>query len=107
MFDLLVYPDGPRLRDRLSHGEIYLQTTHEIIIHLLLDIFIHLLHLTKSNNSDSMFQDAKLKDIINFHLDYESVVHPISTCKEEVSTLEAERKIIHNYFLECLILKIS
>ena len=24
IFDLLVLPDGPRLRDKLSHGEVYL-----------------------------------------------------------------------------------
>ncbi|XP_071080762.1 endoplasmic reticulum membrane-associated RNA degradation protein-like [Haliotis cracherodii] len=38
LFDLLVYPDGPRVRDRLSHGEITLNTLPQP----LADAVIHL-----------------------------------------------------------------
>ncbi len=51
LLDLLVEPAGPRIRDRLSHGECLLTNIHANMSRRLLSIFLILLELGDNNAS--------------------------------------------------------
>ena len=42
LLDILVYPDGPRLRDRLSHGELSFHTIPSSLVSFVTAILISL-----------------------------------------------------------------
>ena len=45
LLDLLTYPEGPRLRDVISHGEVDLETCPRFLVRHLLGVFSALCRL--------------------------------------------------------------
>lgn len=88
LFDLLVYPEGPRLRDRLSHGEISFENISKNMANCVLCVCV--VCALKYGQSQRTLQSVQLKevqivqDLMMFAEEYESRYHPICLLKSEV-----------------------
>ncbi|KAL5008025.1 hypothetical protein ScPMuIL_013606 [Solemya velum] len=86
LLDLLVYPEGPRVRDRLSHGEADWLTFPE---HLARNVFLLSIGLAMKV-SPSGIEANKEDDILKIcehAATYQSEFHPISIVKHEIKNV--------------------
>ncbi|XP_062602816.1 endoplasmic reticulum membrane-associated RNA degradation protein-like [Saccostrea cucullata] len=87
LFDLLVYPEGPRVRDKVSHGEVLLQDFPESLAEAVLVAMV-LLILKCSKSADihkvHVYQNGLLEELTDFESQYCSVFHPISIIKQKI-----------------------
>ena len=85
MHDLFMYLDGPRLRDRISHGELESDDTPDYYIEILSFISISLALIASDN------QDLQINTFLDFYSKvnstYEINFHPIIIVKHEYFTL--------------------
>ncbi|XP_048735070.2 endoplasmic reticulum membrane-associated RNA degradation protein-like isoform X2 [Ostrea edulis] len=82
LFDILVYPDGPRVRDKVSHGEAHMQNFPESLAWLVLVAM--LLLVQKCSSITDHDKEEWLKRLTFFELQYSSVYHPISIIKQKI-----------------------
>ncbi|XP_062622174.1 endoplasmic reticulum membrane-associated RNA degradation protein-like, partial [Saccostrea cucullata] len=82
LFDLLVYPEGPRVRDKVSHGEVLLQDFPESLAEAVLVAMVIL--ILKSSKSADIGKNGLLKELTDFESQYCSVFHPISIIKQKI-----------------------
>ncbi|XP_046551807.1 endoplasmic reticulum membrane-associated RNA degradation protein-like [Haliotis rubra] len=87
LFDLLVYPDGPRLRDRLSHGEITLDTLPQALADAVIHLTVHLSALLF--RARKVIYDPHIASIQRRVSQYQSIFHPIPMAKTKVLDLVA------------------
>ncbi|XP_022333881.2 endoplasmic reticulum membrane-associated RNA degradation protein-like [Crassostrea virginica] len=80
LFDLLVYPDGPRIRDRVGHGESNLQNFPESLSSAIVLAFV----LVLWKCSKSADQNALFKDLTIFETQYSAFYHPLSIVKQKI-----------------------
>ncbi|PIK52488.1 putative endoplasmic reticulum membrane-associated RNA degradation protein isoform X3 [Apostichopus japonicus] len=81
LLDLLVYPNGPRFRDRLSHGELDFHSINPILVLILIHIIITL--------SDKLSDQEKFKKNVFYSksgrllCSYKSLFHPIPMLRDD------------------------
>jgi hypothetical protein len=81
LLDLLQYPEGPRLRDRLSHGEISMTSiTAEISSYVVL-VCLSLCSCIAQYCNVVLDTPEYLRDIFASSSRYESMFHPLSMLK--------------------------
>jgi len=82
LLDCFHYPLGPRLRDRVSHGEVLLtEVTKDAALHL---ICICIAFASKFCSPDFSRESVELvQSIFNIADNYESLYHPISVVKQQ------------------------
>ncbi|KAM6185273.1 LOW QUALITY PROTEIN: endoplasmic reticulum membrane-associated RNA degradation protein [Rhynchocyon petersi] len=89
LWDFLNHPEGPRLRDRLSHGEV---NTHELpgqAAHQLLAFStVLLLRFTEGELTASFKEKAAIKSLISIAEGYRSRCHPAAQLKKQVLLCE-------------------
>ncbi|KAK2185764.1 hypothetical protein NP493_223g04017 [Ridgeia piscesae] len=83
LLDLLTYPEGPRLRDVISHGEVDLETCPRFLVRHLLGVFSALCHLAVPPHS-TFPQESILQQIDQTAHSYQSRFHPISLLKKQI-----------------------
>merc|ERR1719334_2946211 len=81
LFDLLVLPGGPRVRDRLSHGEVKLSGTED---NDALQTTSHLLLIALGCVLCKVEQGSLSTDLENFLDGYEAVFHPAARLARDI-----------------------
>ncbi|KAJ8045945.1 Endoplasmic reticulum membrane-associated RNA degradation protein [Holothuria leucospilota] len=76
LLDLLVYPDGPRLRDHLSHGELDFHSIPSSLVSFIITILISL--SAKLCARKKTPENKVVRDLVVFCESYQSVFHPFS-----------------------------
>ncbi|XP_022250419.1 endoplasmic reticulum membrane-associated RNA degradation protein-like isoform X2 [Limulus polyphemus] len=91
LLDLLVYPEGPRVRDRLSHGEVLLEDIpHHLVNHVLnISVAICCKFVCPSTG---ILQEIYVKDVITAASTYKPHFHPLSILKRKL--LQAINKVM-------------
>ncbi|NXU12445.1 EMARD protein, partial [Pardalotus punctatus] len=84
LWDFLNHQEGPRIRDRLSHGEINLETFPRVIANQIVGFAITL--LCRFSDEDMFFlkEHMVIKPLMNCASCYQSRFHPISRVKKQV-----------------------
>ncbi|XP_041353424.1 endoplasmic reticulum membrane-associated RNA degradation protein-like isoform X2 [Gigantopelta aegis] len=83
LFDLLVYPDGPRVRDRLSHGEVNLYSVPASLVHPVVYLSLFLCHKFIKDSNQNPVTNTAVSKISSYH----SLFHPIAVLKQQVTRL--------------------
>ncbi|NWS98596.1 EMARD protein, partial [Mionectes macconnelli] len=94
LWDFLNHQEGPRIRDRLSHGEIDLEAFPREVANQILAFAITLLCRFSDENMFSLKEHTVMKPLMNCASCYQSRFHPISRLKKQV--LEC-MKSIHSW----------
>ncbi|NXY06295.1 EMARD protein, partial [Pteruthius melanotis] len=84
LWDFLNHQDGPRIRDRLSHGEINLETFPREVANQIVGFAITILCRFSDKDMFSLKEHMVVKPLMNFASCYRSQFHPISQLKKEV-----------------------
>ncbi|NWT51316.1 EMARD protein, partial [Erythrocercus mccallii] len=92
LWDFLNHQEGPRIRDRLSHGEINLETFPREVANQIVGFAITILCRFSDEDMFSLKEHMVIKPLMNCASCYRSRFHPISRLKKQV--LEC-MKIIH------------
>ena len=87
--DLLVHPDGPRLRDHISHGQVDVSMLPRALANHVLCVCLGLvfLYLIPDKNFDAGRHGRLIQQISDAARGYKSVFHPISVLKMDTKTL--------------------
>ncbi|GFN82826.1 endoplasmic reticulum membrane-associated RNA degradation protein-like, partial [Plakobranchus ocellatus] len=88
LHDLLVYPLGPRSRDKLSHGEADYTQVPSSLPKILL---ILLVWLVKDGNKEKEFRQKLAKCMSQ----YNSIFHPVSILRQKVLDLAYQSHELH------------
>ncbi|XP_027760004.1 endoplasmic reticulum membrane-associated RNA degradation protein [Empidonax traillii] len=91
LWDFLNHQEGPRVRDRLSHGEINLEAFPREVANQIVAFAITLLYRFSDENMFSLKEHTVIKPLMNCASCYQSRFHPISRLKKQV--LECMRSI--------------
>ncbi|NXF05792.1 EMARD protein, partial [Smithornis capensis] len=91
LWDFLNHQEGPRIRDRLSHGEINLEAFPREVANQILAFAITLLCRFSDDDMFSLKEHIVIKPLMNCASCYQSRFHPISRLKIQV--LECMRSI--------------
>ncbi|XP_027541756.1 endoplasmic reticulum membrane-associated RNA degradation protein [Neopelma chrysocephalum] len=84
LWDFLNHQEGPRVRDRLSHGEINLEAFPREVANQIVAFAITLLCRFSDENMFSLKEHTVIKPLINCASCYQSRFHPISRLKKQV-----------------------
>ncbi|NXA57804.1 EMARD protein, partial [Mohoua ochrocephala] len=84
LWDFLNHQEGPRIRDRLSHGEINLETFPREVANQIVGFAITLLCRFSDEDMFSLKEHMAIKPLMNFASCYRSRFHPISRLKKQV-----------------------
>ncbi|NWR14782.1 EMARD protein, partial [Emberiza fucata] len=84
LWDFLNHQEGPRIRDRLSHGEINLETFPREIANQIVGFAITILCRFSDEDMFSLKEHAVIKPLMNCASCYQSRFHPISLLKKQV-----------------------
>ncbi|NWT14972.1 EMARD protein, partial [Vireo altiloquus] len=84
LWDFLNHQEGPRIRDRLSHGEINLETFPREVANQIVGFAITILCRFSDEDTFSFKEHMVMKPLMNFASCYRSQFHPISRLKKEV-----------------------
>ncbi|NXS85704.1 EMARD protein, partial [Erpornis zantholeuca] len=84
LWDFLNHQEGPRIRDRLSHGEINLETFPREVANQIVGFAITILCRFSDEDMFSLKEHMVIKPLMNFASCYRSRFHPISQLKKEV-----------------------
>ena len=93
LMDVLQYPEGPNVRDKISHGEADIFQFPQVLANHLLCLSAAICAKWLKPNC-SLPDDPFLQEIICSGDNYQSVYHPISLMKEEVCN-ECMDNLIH------------
>uniref|UniRef100_A0A8C3WIC5 ER membrane associated RNA degradation n=1 Tax=Catagonus wagneri TaxID=51154 RepID=A0A8C3WIC5_9CETA len=89
LWDFLSYQEGPRLRDRLSHGEINLpEFPKEAANQLLAFSFVLLLRFIDEDLLSVLKEKAGVEALISLAQGYTARCHPVSQLKKQVLSCE-------------------
>ncbi|XP_023370425.1 endoplasmic reticulum membrane-associated RNA degradation protein isoform X3 [Otolemur garnettii] len=89
LWDFLNHQEGPRIRDRLSHGEINLRDFPKVVTNQLLAFSLVLSLRFVDEDLLSAFQEkAEIKLLIGLTEGYVSRCHPVSQLKKQVLRCE-------------------
>ncbi|NXH55997.1 EMARD protein, partial [Rhabdornis inornatus] len=91
LWDFLNHQEGPRIRDRLSHGEINLETFPREAANQIIGFAITILCRFSDEDVCSFKEHMVLKPLMNCASCYRSRFHPISRLKKQV--LESMKSI--------------
>uniref|UniRef100_K1RPB6 Transmembrane protein C6orf70-like protein n=1 Tax=Magallana gigas TaxID=29159 RepID=K1RPB6_MAGGI len=82
LFDLMIYPEGPRVRDKVSHGEANLQDIPEsLALAVLVAVVMVMWKCSKFTTSN---ENELIKDLAIFESQYCSAFHPMSIIKQKI-----------------------
>ncbi|KAF4793387.1 ER membrane associated RNA degradation [Turdus rufiventris] len=84
LWDFLNHQEGPRIRDRLSHGEINLETFPREVANQIIGFAITILCRFSDEDMNSFKEHMVLKPLMNCASCYRSRFHPISRLKKQV-----------------------
>ncbi|NWZ89637.1 EMARD protein, partial [Nesospiza acunhae] len=84
LWDFLNHQEGPRIRDRLSHGEINLETFPREIANQIVGFAITFLCRFSDETMFSLKEHMVIKPLMNCASCYQSRFHPISRLKKQV-----------------------
>ncbi|XP_051667113.1 endoplasmic reticulum membrane-associated RNA degradation protein [Manacus candei] len=84
LWDFLNHQEGPRVRDRLSHGEINLEAFPREVANQIVAFAITLLCRFSDENMFSLKEHMVIKPLMNCASCYQSRFHPISRLKKQV-----------------------
>ncbi|KAM7062454.1 endoplasmic reticulum membrane-associated RNA degradation protein isoform 4-T6 [Acridotheres tristis] len=84
LWDFLNHQEGPRIRDRLSHGEINLETFPREVANQIIGFAITILCRFSDEDMYSFKEHMVLKPLMNCASCYRSRFHPISRLKKQV-----------------------
>uniref|UniRef100_A0A8C3VF36 ER membrane associated RNA degradation n=1 Tax=Catharus ustulatus TaxID=91951 RepID=A0A8C3VF36_CATUS len=84
LWDFLNHQEGPRIRDRLSHGEINLETFPREVANQIIGFAITILCRFSDEDMKSFKEHMVLKPLMNCASCYRSRFHPISRLKKQV-----------------------
>ncbi|XP_005043484.1 PREDICTED: endoplasmic reticulum membrane-associated RNA degradation protein [Ficedula albicollis] len=84
LWDFLNHQEGPRIRDRLSHGEINLETFPRKVANQIIGFAITILCRFSDEDMHSFKEHMVLKPLMNCASCYRSRFHPISRLKKQV-----------------------
>ncbi|NXO65887.1 EMARD protein, partial [Phainopepla nitens] len=84
LWDFLNHQEGPRIRDRLSHGEINLETFPREVANQIFGFAITILCRFSDKNMFSLKEHMAIKPLMNCASCYRSRFHPISRLKKQV-----------------------
>ncbi|XP_032540460.1 endoplasmic reticulum membrane-associated RNA degradation protein [Chiroxiphia lanceolata] len=84
LWDFLNHQEGPRVRDRLSHGEINLEAFPREVANQIIAFAITLLCRFSDENMFSLKEHTVIKPLMNCASCYQSRFHPISRLKKQV-----------------------
>ncbi|XP_064270013.1 endoplasmic reticulum membrane-associated RNA degradation protein isoform X4 [Passer domesticus] len=84
LWDFLNHQEGPRIRDRLSHGEINLETFPREIANQIFGFAITILCRFSDKDIFSLKEHMVIKPLMNCASCYQSRFHPISRLKKQV-----------------------
>ncbi|NWW08514.1 EMARD protein, partial [Oreocharis arfaki] len=84
LWDFLNHQEGPRIRDRLSHGEINLETFPREVANLVVGFAITILCRFSDEDMFSLKEHMVIKPLMSFASCYQSRFHPISRLKKQV-----------------------
>ncbi|XP_009889766.1 PREDICTED: endoplasmic reticulum membrane-associated RNA degradation protein [Charadrius vociferus] len=94
LWDFLNHQEGPRIRDRLSHGEINLEAFPREVANQIVAFAITLLCRFSDEDKFTFKEHTVIKPLMNCASSYRSRFHPISRLKKQV--LES-MKSIHSW----------
>ncbi|NXP29000.1 EMARD protein, partial [Scytalopus superciliaris] len=95
LWDFLNHQEGPRIRDRLSHGEINLEEFPREVANQIVAFAITLLCRFSDEDMFSLKEHMAIKPLMNCASCYQSRFHPISRLKQQVLKCT---KSIHLWF---------
>ncbi|NWW64122.1 EMARD protein, partial [Ifrita kowaldi] len=84
LWDVLNHQEGPRIRDRLSHGEINLETFPREVANQIVGFAITILCRFSDEEMFSHKEHMVIKPLMNCASCYRSRFHPISRLKKQV-----------------------
>ncbi|NXA10925.1 EMARD protein, partial [Sapayoa aenigma] len=84
LWDFLNHQEGPRIRDRLSHGEINLEAFPREVANQIVAFAITLLCRFSDEDMFSLKEHVVIKPLMNCASCYQSRFHPISRLKKQV-----------------------
>ncbi|XP_059697518.1 endoplasmic reticulum membrane-associated RNA degradation protein isoform X3 [Haemorhous mexicanus] len=84
LWDFLNHQEGPRIRDRLSHGEINLETFPREIANQIVGFAITILCRFSDEDVFSLKEHMVIKPLMKCASCYQSRFHPISRLKKQV-----------------------
>ncbi|NXN84365.1 EMARD protein, partial [Bombycilla garrulus] len=84
LWDFLNHQEGPRIRDRLSHGEINLETFPREVANQIVGFAITILCRFSDEDMFSLKEHMVIKPLMNCASRYRSRFHPISRLKKQV-----------------------
>ncbi|NXM69628.1 EMARD protein, partial [Serilophus lunatus] len=84
LWDFLNHQEGPRIRDRLSHGEINLEAFPREVANQIVAFAITLLCRFSDEDMFSLKEHMVIKPLMNCASSYQSRFHPISQLKKQV-----------------------
>ncbi|NXJ29404.1 EMARD protein, partial [Dicrurus megarhynchus] len=84
LWDFLNHQEGPRIRDRLSHGEINLETFPRELANQIVGFAITVLCRFSDEDMFSLKEHMVIKPLMNCASCYRSRFHPISQLKKQV-----------------------
>ncbi|XP_070577031.1 endoplasmic reticulum membrane-associated RNA degradation protein-like [Ptychodera flava] len=87
--DLLIYLEGPRIRDHISHGEVDILQLHQSVANHLLCVCIAFC-LKYSTQDIREHADTKLTSIRDAAANYRSCFHPVAYLKRSLISLSTE-----------------
>ncbi|RLV98551.1 hypothetical protein DV515_00010702 [Chloebia gouldiae] len=102
LWDFLNHQEGPRIRDRLSHGEINLETFPREIANQIIGFAITILCRFSDENMFSLKEHMVIKPLMNCASSYQSRFHPISRLKKQVGTSICDSIVTLKTVLECM-----
>uniref|UniRef100_A0A452R360 ER membrane associated RNA degradation n=1 Tax=Ursus americanus TaxID=9643 RepID=A0A452R360_URSAM len=90
LWDFLNHQEGPRIRDRLSHGEINLpEFPKEVANQLLAFSIVLILRFVAEDLSAACKEKAAIKSLVGLAEGYRAHFHPVSQLKKQVSLTRA------------------
>ncbi|XP_051020274.1 LOW QUALITY PROTEIN: endoplasmic reticulum membrane-associated RNA degradation protein [Acomys russatus] len=89
LWDFLNYQEGPRVRDRLSHGELNLREfPEEAASQLLTFSLVLLLRFTEEDTLSGLKEEAAIQSLVSLAEGYRSRCHPAFQLQKQVLSCE-------------------
>ncbi|XP_064621815.1 endoplasmic reticulum membrane-associated RNA degradation protein-like isoform X2 [Lineus longissimus] len=82
LYDILMYPEGPRIRDRVSHGEVDLASISRDVARYVIQITV-ILSIQKIQDN-SLLQEPSIRELVHVSSRYKSVFHPLAFLRRQM-----------------------
>ncbi|RDD47468.1 Endoplasmic reticulum membrane-associated RNA degradation protein [Trichoplax sp. H2] len=97
LMDLLMYPEGLRLRDRISHADVVPESlTKDTASVVLIAVFLICYKYCATCGPDEVY----VEKFVSIYNTYESKHHPYLLIKEEIKGIVARMKLAHSLTLK-------